>query len=107
MDYDAAAKQLWEQLDREHSGFSIVKDEYAALEWGQLPPQVRAMMRGVVQAFLERHLRPQRRPPRREPDFNLMANQAMADAVKYDTVPQWVAGTIAMAWRMGRGPKED
>ncbi|HTH17477.1 MAG TPA: hypothetical protein VL974_12550 [Magnetospirillum sp.] len=107
MDYDAVAKQLWEQLDREHDGSSIVKDEYEAMEWGELPPQVRIMLRGVTQAFLERIQRNQHKPPRKEPDFAKLAGEAMANAPNYQSIPEWVAGTIAMAYRLGRGPKDD
>lgn len=124
VDNTEAAKLLWEQLDREHDGNSIVKDELGAMEWGALRPAVRAMLCGVVRTFLERVSQSRRQPPveslppskpqvqskprhqAKLPDFDALAVEAMARATQYATVPQWVAGTIADAYRLGREGRE-
>ncbi|MCR6630941.1 MAG: hypothetical protein NVV74_13325 [Magnetospirillum sp.] len=102
VDYSAAAQRLWELLDREHDGNSVLKEEFEAREWGELSPEVRAMLCDVARRFLERERRQEARPRAQLPDFNRLAGEAMARADRYATVPQWVAETIATAYRLGR-----
>lgn len=105
MDYAAAAKRLWELLDREHDGNAIVKPELGAMEWNELPPDVRNMLVVVARTFLDRTMQAQPKPVHRMPDFDALAVEAMVRAERFNSIPQWLAETIAAAYRMGRNSR--